>query len=173
MRLATIALCACLVAACSNSSDPAGSTAGSSGGGVTAAAGDAGISANVGNGSGTPHAGASGAGGVAGAGSAGTSGGSGPGSRADALAAIDTACRTALEQCPQLDVENCKSSNSASVPAEMTPCFGKALAIYKCVAQLQAVSFQCIGTNMRPFPQFCMAENAAGQACNAAGASSK
>jgi hypothetical protein len=70
-------------------------------------------------------------------------------------------------------VEKCNSSNSASVPAETAPCFGKALAIYECVAKLPAASFRCIGTTTAPQPQFCMAENSAAQACNAAGSGSK
>jgi hypothetical protein len=170
LPLPYVALTCWLAVGCSSGgSDPGG----------TAQAG-----ATVGGGAGSNHQ--SGAGGESGAvgrgGSGGTSGSpsaggdnetSGSGGTAgaptlaDADAAIQMACTTALKECPQLDVAKCKAQSTASLPAPNAHCFAERIHLVECIGELPPSAFQCVGDQASASQQLCPAENNSLQACYA------
>ena len=141
-------------------------------GGAVIGGGSAGAATHVGGAGGAGLGGAgggqSGASSLAGGGqmsAAGIGGTAGTPSRADAVAAIEAACQTAVKECPQVTVDQCQSSNESEIPAETAPCFGAQLSVLQCTAGLPAAAFQCMANFAKPYPSYCGDENTALQDC--------
>jgi hypothetical protein len=165
---ATLLLC-CVAAACSSTSSPAAS-GGSGGASATGVAGTAGADGHAGSASGgtagTSDGGGAGRDGVAGSSGFAGSGGEMP-TTADATAAIHTACVTASQACPQLDITKCEAQSAAALPPQTARCFPERVAFLECAAKLPASEFQCMGDETSFNQQACPNENAAVQACYA------
>jgi len=161
-RVGVVLLSLCAAVACSSTSDPGGGAGGLAGASL---GGSTGTGGNPGSGGG--GGGASGSAAVAGNGghSGGAGGAAGAPTQADAVAAIQKTCATALKQCPQLNVSRCESDNAATLPSETSPCFSYGVAFFECAAKLPASDFECYQDQTNLLPQLCKTEADAERAC--------
>jgi len=160
-----LALACGLLTACGSNSEPSGQ-GGSATGGASGSSNSAGGKAGSLEQGGTSGAVSGGAGAGGGGGVAGSAAGGAP-TLADAMAAIHTACESALMQCPQLDEAKCESNSASSLPAPSAPCFTQRILIVQCIGKLPPAAFQCIGDQASASQTLCPAQNDALQACYA------